>query len=268
MKATWSVRTAAARHSRSLTRPEPGPVRFGPGGGYRPRHVAPDDQLPPRPAGHRGCANLKHLSRAIPLGPSRAVGLGVTGFAVGDEVIGTAAGSLAEYALILVARLAHAPSSATPEAAATLPISWSDRTPGGACCAHHRGRPGADHRCPGRVTGSAVQIAASAGALVTAVASGAKEDFVQLLGATTFIDYTGGLIDRTPDPPEISPSGQFHAIPISRATRLFVELRCRSPQAEHWLPPAPKRRPLDRRCATAAVMRHRPRRSYDNASPG
>lgn len=43
----------------------------------------------------------------------------------------------------------------------------------------------------------AVQIATAAGARVTAVASGAKEDFVRSLGATEFIDYTAGPIDRS-----------------------------------------------------------------------
>ena len=81
----------------------------------------------------------------------------------------------------------------------------------------------------GGVGSYAVQIAASAGALVTAVASGAKEDFVRSLGATTFIDYTGGPIDRTPTSPEISPIGRFDAIldiagylPVRRLRRLLT----------------------------------------------
>nr|HQV20368.1 NAD(P)-dependent alcohol dehydrogenase [Gordonia sp. (in: high G+C Gram-positive bacteria)] len=81
----------------------------------------------------------------------------------------------------------------------------------------------------GGVGSYAVQIAASAGALVTAVASGAKEDFVRSLGATAFIDYTGGPIDRTPTSPEISPIGRFDAIldiagylPVRRLRRLLT----------------------------------------------
>lgn len=42
-----------------------------------------------------------------------SVGAGVTGFAAGDEVVGTADGSLAEFAPVPVTRLAHAPASAT-----------------------------------------------------------------------------------------------------------------------------------------------------------
>jgi len=216
-----------------LTRPEPGPGEVL----VRVRAAAIDrgtwHLMTGLPLIARPAIGLRKPKTPVPgrdtAGTIAAVGPGVTGFAVGDEVIGTAAGSLAEYALIPVARLAHAPSSATPEQAATLPISGLT-----ALQAVRAARITAGDRvlitgAAGGVGSYAVQIAASAGALVTAVASGAKEDFVRSLGATTFIDYTGGPIDRTPTSPEISPIGRFDAIldiagylPVRRLRRLLT----------------------------------------------
>ena len=135
-----------------LTRPEPGPgellVRCAAAIDRGTWHLMTGLPLIARPA-----IGLRKPKTPVPgrdtAGTIAAVGPGVTGFAVGDEVIGTAAGSLAEYALIPwpgspMHHRRQRPSRPPPCR------SRSDRTAGGACRAHHRGRPGADHRCLGR----------------------------------------------------------------------------------------------------------------------
>ncbi|GAB03923.1 NADPH:quinone reductase-like Zn-dependent oxidoreductase [Gordonia amarae] len=126
-----------------------------------------------------------------------SVGAGVTGFAAGDEVVGTADGSLAEFAPVPVTRLAHAPASATPEQAAAVPISGLTALQAVRAARIADGDRVLITGASGGVGSYAVQIATAAGARVTAVASGAKEDFVRSLGATEFIDYTAGPIDRS-----------------------------------------------------------------------
>src|SRR5215210_7261508 len=62
-------------------------------------------------------------------GTVEAIGPGVTGFAVGDEVFGSVGksfageGSFAEYATVSAAVAAHRPPSITPEVAAALPLA-------------------------------------------------------------------------------------------------------------------------------------------------
>lgn len=125
------------------------------------------------------------------------VGDGVTSFAIGDEVIGTADGSYADFAVVPVARLAGKPTSLSFEEAATLPISG-----GTALQAVRRAGVEAGDRvlvigASGGVGSYAVQVAAALGAEVTGVASGAKADLVRSLGATDVIDHTREEIDAS-----------------------------------------------------------------------
>ena len=123
------------------------------------------------------------------------VGADVTSFAIGDEVIGTANGSYADFAVVPVTRLARKPVSLSFEEAAILPVSGAT-----ALQAVRRAGVEAGDRvlvigASGGVGSYAVQVAAARGAEVTGVASGTKADLVRSLGATRVIDHTREEID-------------------------------------------------------------------------
>jgi NADPH:quinone reductase-like Zn-dependent oxidoreductase len=119
-----------------------------------------------------------------------AVGEGVARIRVGDEVFGIGEGSFAEYATALESKLERRPDCWTPTDAAAVPVSgltaWQALHTAAAVTAGQRVLViGAS----GGVGSFAVQIAAAAGAEVTAVCSAAKADFVRGLGAERVIDY-------------------------------------------------------------------------------
>jgi NADPH:quinone reductase-like Zn-dependent oxidoreductase len=120
-----------------------------------------------------------------------AVGPGVDGFTVGDEVFGVAAGSFAELARADGARLARKPASLSFEQAAALPVAGCTalqalRDHGGLTPGQRVLIIGA----AGGVGSLAVQIARADGAVVTGVCSTANLDFVRSLGAERVVDYT------------------------------------------------------------------------------
>ena len=124
-------------------------------------------------------------------GTVESVGADVDGFAPGDEVYGTCAGSFAEYAKVDPGMLARKPAGLSFEEAAAVPIS--------AGTALQAVRDKADVQ-PGQtvvVVGAsggvgtfAVEIAKAFGAEVTGVCSPAKVDLVRGLGADHVVDYT------------------------------------------------------------------------------
>ena len=119
------------------------------------------------------------------------MGVGVTKFAVGDEVYGVGRGSFAEYAASEEDKLATKPRNLSFEQAAVVPISGATALQ--ALTDH--GRIQAGQRvlvigASGGVGSYAVQIAKALGAEVTGVASTAKLDLVRSLGADHVIDYT------------------------------------------------------------------------------
>ena len=132
-------------------------------------------------------------------GTVAAIGPGVTGYAVGDRVLGTADGSCAELAVVPVTRMVHLPEGLDPVTSAALPISGLTALQGLAKA--HRGdgvRPGDAVLligASGGVGSYAVQLAAAAGADVTGVASAAKADLVRDLGASRVLDYAAGPLD-------------------------------------------------------------------------
>ncbi|MTH66890.1 zinc-binding dehydrogenase [Agromyces bracchium] len=133
-------------------------------------------------------------------GTVAAVGDGVSRFAVGDDVFGTADGSFAEFAVADAAKLALKPASVDVEGAAVVAVSGLTALQ----AVQDVGEVQAGQRvlvigASGGVGSFAVQIAAHAGAAVTGVASGAKADFVRSLGATDVIDYTSTDITATTD---------------------------------------------------------------------
>jgi NADPH:quinone reductase-like Zn-dependent oxidoreductase len=120
-----------------------------------------------------------------------AVGPAVTGFAVGDEVFGTARGSFAEYAVAKPEKLAHRPPGLAVEQAAVLPVSGVTALR----ALIDVGRVAAGQQvlitgASGGVGSYAVQLAKASGAEVTAVCGPGKDDLVRSLGADHVLDYT------------------------------------------------------------------------------
>jgi NADPH:quinone reductase-like Zn-dependent oxidoreductase len=124
-----------------------------------------------------------------------AVGSGVTRFRPGDQVFGNSdvggTGTFAEYACLPESHAAPKPTNLTFEEAAALPVSG--------CTALQAVRKVGKVRggtkvlilgAAGGVGHLALQIAKADGAVVTAVCSAGKADFVRSLGADEVIDYT------------------------------------------------------------------------------
>ncbi|MEU9308637.1 NADP-dependent oxidoreductase [Streptomyces sp. NPDC048256] len=111
-------------------------------------------------------------------------GEGVTGFAPGDEVFGTAvAGGYAEYALLAAGITAHKPAGLSFTEAATLPVAAATAYDG----VHQLDLPaGATLLVTGAGGGVGVavaQIARARGLRVVGVASEGKKDLLESLGA-------------------------------------------------------------------------------------
>jgi NADPH:quinone reductase-like Zn-dependent oxidoreductase len=119
-----------------------------------------------------------------------AVGSAVHRFAAGDEVLGIAKGSFAQYAVAEETKVALKPANLDFEHAAVSIISGITALQALTTV----GRIEADQSvlvigASGGVGSFAVQIAKSLGAKVTGVASQSKLDFVTALGADAVIDY-------------------------------------------------------------------------------
>lgn len=120
-----------------------------------------------------------------------AVGAGVDRFRVGDEVFGIARGSYAEYATAPQDKLAHKPANLTFEQAAVAAISGITALQALIDVAGlQAGQSILVIGASGGVGSYAVQLAKALGGVVTGVASGAKADLVQSLGADQVLDYT------------------------------------------------------------------------------
>lgn len=142
----------------------------------------------------RAYSGVRKLRFPIPgrdiAGIVRAIGADVTRFVVGDDVVGTADGALAELAVTAESRLVRKPQQLSWQHAAILPISavtaWQaiDRAN------VESGDAVLILGASGGVGSYAVQFAVAQGAVVTAAASQAKHDFVRSLGAQNVIDYT------------------------------------------------------------------------------
>jgi NADPH:quinone reductase-like Zn-dependent oxidoreductase len=133
-----------------------------------------------------------------------AAGDGATGWQPGAEVYGLVGfdrpGAAAEYVTAPAADLAPKPASVDHLAAAAVPLgaltAWQ------ALHQHARLRPGQHvlvHGGAGGVGAYAVQLAALAGARVTATASARDLAFVAALGAHDVLDYSGRFEDHVHD---------------------------------------------------------------------
>ncbi|MDX3384750.1 NADP-dependent oxidoreductase [Streptomyces niveiscabiei] len=113
-----------------------------------------------------------------------ALGAGVTGFAVGDEVFGaTLTGGYAEETLLPVAIAAHKPAALSFADAATLPVAAATAYDGVHQLALPAGATLLITGAGGGVGVAAVQIARALGLRTVGVASAAKKEFLESLGA-------------------------------------------------------------------------------------
>lgn len=159
------------------------------------------------------------------VGTVMALGAGVTGFTVGQAVFGATnvfkGGAFAELVAVPAGQVAALPAGLSPEAAACLPTAGL----AGVIAIHDLGQVRAGqrvliHGASGAAGLFAVQVAARAGAVVTAVATGAGLAQALALGAHRGIDYRAG-------PPEwpdafdiiVNFSG---ALPFARARALLA----------------------------------------------
>lgn len=130
-------------------------------------------------------------------GTVEAIGAGVTGYAVGDEVVAfappPAAGGVAEHVVVTAGGcLAHRAPGLSAIAGAGLPTGGMTAT---ALLAAARPAPGQTVLIIGAAGGVGtftVQLAARAGVRVLATAQPADADLLRELGAAEVIDYTGG----------------------------------------------------------------------------
>jgi len=132
-------------------------------------------------------------------GEVEAVGARVTEFRPGDEVLGVASGSFAEYARSSETRLVAKPRSITYEQAAAIPVAGCTALQ--AIRDHGRLRPGQSvliNGAAGGVGTFAVQIAKALGGRVTGVCSTRNLEFVRSIGADHAIDYTTDDFTRGP----------------------------------------------------------------------
>jgi NADPH:quinone reductase-like Zn-dependent oxidoreductase len=118
------------------------------------------------------------------------VGAAVTGWSKGDEVYGIAKGSFAEFAAARADKLSIKPTNLTFTEAAVVPVSGLTALQ----AIIDIGQVEHDQRvliigASGGVGTYAVQLAKTRGAVVTAVCSAAKADFVRSLNADVVLDY-------------------------------------------------------------------------------
>lgn len=123
-----------------------------------------------------------------------ALGEGVTGVGVGDEVFGwTTTGAYAEYALAEV--FAPKPAGLTWERAASLPVAGETAQRVLDLLGVERGETLLLHGAAGMVGSVAVQLAVAAGVTVVGTASARNHEFLRGLGAIP-VTYGEGLAER------------------------------------------------------------------------
>jgi NADPH:quinone reductase-like Zn-dependent oxidoreductase len=130
-------------------------------------------------------------------GVVEAVGPGVSGFAVGDEVFGTAArnGAWSEYSILSVDQAALVPAGVSLAAAATLPVAAATAYDAIVQIAPTSGDVILITGAGGGVGIAGVQIAIATGTEVIGTASDAKRELIESLGAR-HVAYGPGEDDR------------------------------------------------------------------------
>lgn len=129
-------------------------------------------------------------------GTVEAVGPGVEGFSVGDEVFGAVGkahageGSFAEYVTAVAVVAARRPVGIPAEQAAALPVAGGAALAALDASGASEGDVIAIVGAAGGVGGLVTQLAAQRGLRVIAVTNGANARYVRELGAAEVIDYT------------------------------------------------------------------------------
>ncbi len=143
-----------------------------------------------------GLLRPKHQILGVDVaGEVAAVGSGVTGFQVGDQVYANLLdhgyGGFAEYAVVPVAAMASKPAKLSLVEAAAVPMAAVTALQG---LDHHgqlqAGQQVVINGATGGVGSFAVQLAKASGAEVTAVTSTSNLELVYSLGADHVVDYT------------------------------------------------------------------------------
>jgi NADPH:quinone reductase-like Zn-dependent oxidoreductase len=134
-------------------------------------------------------------------GVVEAVGDGVEGVAVGDEVIGhillappIQAGTLAEYAVLPAAAVGPKPSGLDFVTAAALPLAGAGAAQAVAAVDPQPGQTVLVNGAGGGVGSFAVQLLAARGVTVVATGTPDSADRLRDLGAATVIDRTAGSV--------------------------------------------------------------------------
>jgi NADPH:quinone reductase-like Zn-dependent oxidoreductase len=179
-----------------------------------------------RPFVIRFATGLRRPKQLVPgmdvAGVVEAVGPGVTDLAVGDEVMGWAPGTLAEYACAAATQFVTKPASLDFESAAAIPEAGMTalqglRDAGRVASGQHVLVIGAS----GGVGTFAVQVAKALGASVTAVCSARNVDLVRSIGADEVIDYTREDLLARPDRFDVIYQGAGTTSPV-RLRRLLT----------------------------------------------
>ncbi|KIF68660.1 NADPH:quinone reductase [Streptomyces sp. AcH 505] len=130
------------------------------------------------------------------------IGDSVTGFTVGDEVVGwSLTGSYAQYAIAGV--IAPKPAGVAWDEAVAIPVAGNAAQRGLDLVDLREGETLLLHGAAGAVGSVAVQLAVARGATVIGTASPANHDYVRSLGAVP-LTYGDGLVDRVRD---VAPQG-------------------------------------------------------------
>ncbi|MFD5095961.1 NADP-dependent oxidoreductase [Amycolatopsis thailandensis] len=124
-----------------------------------------------------------------------ATGEGVSGFAAGDEVLGTGIGGYAEYVLAEAASVIRKPESLSWELAAALPAVVNTAYRALNLLNLEKGETLLVDGAAGGVGTIAVQLAVARGLTVVGTASEANHDYLRSLGAVP-VQYGEGLAER------------------------------------------------------------------------
>ena len=160
-----------------------------------PTAAAPTADLP---GGAAPAADLPGVLGREAAGVVRAVGPGVTGFAVGDEVFGTtdpAFGGYAEYTVLAAAQAAHKPPQVGFEQASVLTVAAGTAYDALHALDLEQGRTLLVNGVGGGVGVAVAQLARARGITVVGTASESKRPLVESLGVT-LVPRGEGVLER------------------------------------------------------------------------
>jgi NADPH2:quinone reductase len=167
--------------------------------------------------------HMEHRFPLIPGGDASgtvdAVGSGVTDYAMGDDVFGSAGkgyfgeGALAELVTMSVGTIAKKPASLSHDAAAAIPVAGVTAYNMIESAPPAEGQVVAVIGATGGVGSYYVQLATARGARVVAICRTANVEYARSLGAAEVVDYTAGDVVeavRAADPDGIDLVADMH----------------------------------------------------------